>query len=80
MEYNLGLWLPNLTTSGGEAVRQAGPGALPVTSISFPDTLDQQPQTDFKYWFWLVSIDDLIVECTDPSPISGHLVCEGKQF
>lgn len=44
MEENLGLWLPNLTASSGEAERQAGLGALPVTSISFPDTLDYRRQ------------------------------------
>lgn len=55
--------LPNITASGGEAERQDGLGALPVISVSFLDTLDQPPQTDFKYWFWLTSDDVKTLHC-----------------
>lgn len=54
-----GFGLPNLTASSAEAERQDGLGALPVTSISVPDTPGQRPQTDFGYWFWLTGSDDI---------------------
>lgn len=38
----------DLTVSSGKAERQDGWGTLAVTSISFPDPLDQQPQKDLK--------------------------------
>lgn len=42
------LEFPDLTASSGEAEIQNGLEALGVPSISFPDPLDQQPQTDFS--------------------------------
>lgn len=59
---------PDLAVSGGEAERKDGVGALPITSTSIPDALDQRPQTDFKSRFWLIISDDsraYIVECSD---------------
>lgn len=78
---------PDLAVSSGESEIQDGVGALPITSISFPDALDQGPQTDFKSRFWLIISDDLrayIVECSELSSISdvccGHLGSGGEWF